>query len=150
MNGKSYNFISLFIVIISIVFIACVQHQIIPSNDNRSYANSVVSYENVYEDKSVFSVLGKTSFPSKIGFSDLSLGGGWIIVDMGEGEEIVDRDGYDLRVYESDKHYDPNWIPELYTVYISNDQFKWHKVGSGRGVRSFDIKKTSGNGDRNF
>ena len=134
--------IFLSLLIVSVLFLACAQQQIIPSNDNRSYANTVVSYERVQKTDSVSSVLGKTSFPSKIGHKSLSLGGGWIIVDMGEREEIVDSDGYDLRVYESDKNYDPDWLPETYTVYISNDQVGWHKVGFGRGVTSFDINKT--------
>jgi len=122
----------------------CIGEQIIPSKDHRFYANNVVDHKDISSpfQSRISNATGPTYYPSKAGHADVCLGSGWIIVDMGEGEEIVDGPGPDLRVYESDKHYDPDWRPDLYRVYVSSDKVQWKDLGYGRGIKSFDINRS--------
>ena len=116
--------------------------KIIPAEDPRAYANSIVDYENVHSEYSIQNILGVSLFPGQYS-SGCSLGNGWVIVDMGEGEEIIDEDGPDLRIYELDSNYNPKWIPESYDVFVSNDTTTWKHLGLGIGTASFDLSKTN-------
>jgi len=69
--------------------------------------------------------------------------GGWIMLDMGCGEAIVDRDGPDLRVYENALGT-IGW-PEGYSVYGSNEPSgPWQLIGDGFGTQDFDLEAQSG------
>lgn len=114
--------------------------KIIPSKNPRSYANAIVDHGKVYDkDRGISNILGMARFPLSSGGT--TLGSGWVIVDMGEGEEIVDIEGPDLRVYEHGSNFDPDWRSDLYKVFVSNDRITWHKLGYGRGTKSFDLSK---------
>jgi hypothetical protein len=70
----------------------------------------------------------------------LSLGGGngYVIVDMGENEEILDGSGADLKVYEVGAGC--NGINEGYYVYVSNNSSgPWILLGTGSGNSTFDL-----------
>ena len=64
-----------------------------------------------------------------------SLGGGYIVCDMGAGTEIIDNPGSDIRVYELGDF-------DQYSVYISQDMDEWAFVGEGMGTTEFDISST--------
>jgi len=115
--------------------------KIIPSKNPRSYANVIVADENVHSNR--YGMLGMTKFPSTLGSSSASLGSGWVIIDMGEGEEIIDKEGPDLRVYEHGTKFNPDWRDDLYKVFVSNDRVNWHNLGWGRGIKSFDLSKAN-------
>ncbi len=106
--------------------------------DYDPYANYVLSYqvggvENTHTNPAT--VLG----PPSCGTFDLSLGGGWIIVDMGENEDIIDGDGNDLIVYESDPTCSGGEA-EAYEVFVGpTPDGPWVGIGSGSGVTGFDI-----------
>jgi hypothetical protein len=72
----------------------------------------------------------------------ISLGdGGWIVLDMGLGEAIVDGEGADLIVYEDIFSF---WS-EGYAVYGSNDATgPWTLIGTGVGTQEFDLANDSG------
>jgi hypothetical protein len=67
--------------------------------------------------------------------------GGWIVLDMGLGEAIVDGEGADLIVYE-----DPfGFWAEGYAVYGSNNaDGPWALIGIGFGTQEFDLADGSG------
>jgi len=69
----------------------------------------------------------------------VSLGGGYIILDMGQDEEIIDDIGNDLKVYETCKEYYLEDKAQSYEVHISNDGTNWELVGEAKGVAEFDI-----------
>ncbi|MCB0016224.1 MAG: M23 family metallopeptidase [Anaerolineales bacterium] len=105
------------------------------------FANNVIGYQalgagNQHTDPAT--VLG----PPSCGTFDLSLGGGWVVVDMGEDEEIADGDGEDFRVYESDPNCSGGGA-SAYAVFVSNSSDgPWVPVGNGNGVSSFDLSST--------
>ncbi len=67
--------------------------------------------------------------------------GGWIVLDMGLGEAIVDGDGADLIVYEDLFSF---WS-EGYAVYGSNEvKGPWILIGTGVGTQEFDLADQSG------
>jgi hypothetical protein len=105
------------------------------------YADRVVDYQvygasNTHTDPST--VLG---IPCKGAQQDLSLGGGWVIVDLGSGEEIIDLQGADLRVHESeDSPYCNGGVASPYEVFVSGSPSgPWTSVGTGSGVSEFDL-----------
>lgn len=58
-------------------------------------------------------------------------GNGYITLDMGENEEILDGDGYDFTIYSMDGSY---------SLWISNDLSKPFTIlGFGQGNQSFDL-----------
>ena len=63
--------------------------------------------------------------------------------DMGIGEEIIDLPGPDLRVYEIDYNYHPEWLSEPYEVFVSNNMKEWRSLGEGNGVTNFDLAKAN-------
>jgi len=89
-------------------------------------------------DRTVGSVIGVPRYPSSDSKS-LSLGTGWVIVDMGAGTEVVDREGDDLRVYEHDKVWNSRWRSDRFEVFVSNDPQHWTSIGVGRGTATFDL-----------
>jgi hypothetical protein len=107
------------------------------------YAKSIIDYYNVKEKDKLSNLLGPTSFPSGVNHKDVSLGDGWVIVDMGKFNEIVDAPGPDLRVYESDFNFDQNCKSDSYMVYVSNDSKIWQSLGYGRGTTEFDLATTN-------
>ena len=125
------------------IMLGCSNQPIIPSKNSEMYANSVIAFEDVKEGDSISNLLGPTSFSTGKSHKDVTLGDGWVIVDMGKGEEIVDNPGPDLRIYESDRSFDPNWKDELYMVYVSNDNKVWRSLGYGRGTKEFDLATTN-------
>jgi hypothetical protein len=65
-------------------------------------------------------------------------GGGYLVLDMGEGEAITDRDGYDLYVEEVDAE-DGVGVNDPYLVYVSDDGVTWAYIGDGLGDSYFDL-----------
>lgn len=64
----------------------------------------------------------------------------WIIFDMGEGEEIIDGEGNDLRIVEIGDIYG-NAINEEHNVYASNSLTgTWSYLGQGMAVSEFDLR----------
>lgn len=124
---------------------------LLPPEDEKAFANSVVDSliggsENKFttpEDAlGMVNLIESCSDRSGTG-GRVSLGGGYIVLDMGQGEEILDEPGNDLRVYEvSDKNYLCD-SPESYKIYVSIDGTNWKFVGEGKGVAEFDISNTS-------
>jgi len=67
-----------------------------------------------------------------------SLGGGYIILDMGEA--IKDKDGTDLRVHEVGPKCQTIAGDEPYEVYISTTAGgPWKSLGQGQGIDEFDL-----------
>lgn len=112
-----------------------------PGVDRDPYANIVLGYEalgsgNTHTDPAT--VLG----PPSCGTFDLSLGGGWVVVDMGEGEEIADAEGDDFRVYESFPGCGGGEA-NAYAVSVSDSPGgPWTEVGTGSGLTAFDLSST--------
>lgn len=107
--------------------------------DSRAYANSVVEKElggtanfNTYDNY----IIGVVDM-NKI--EPLSLGGGYVIVDMGANELILDEEGDDLRVYEKDQIFYGKDTPEKYEVFVSQDMQTWESLGEGLGTDEFDL-----------
>lgn len=74
-------------------------------------------------------------------WSDFSVrigAGGYLVLDMGEGEEITDRDGFDLYVEEVDAE-DGVGVADPYLVYVSDDAVTWAYIGDGLGDSYFDL-----------
>ena len=64
--------------------------------------------------------------------------GYWIVLDMGENEEIVDGSGNDLRVYEVGVLL--GGVDEEYDIYASNSPTgPWTYLGQGIAVSVFDL-----------
>ncbi len=65
----------------------------------------------------------------------LSIGvAGEIVLDMGEGTEIVDGPGMDVRVYEG------GFVAEYFDCYVSNNwNGPWSLLGRSKGSSNFDI-----------
>lgn len=119
--------------------------EITASLDQRAYADYVVDSGNLPGKNSVMNLLGPSAYPNfNQGAAFTSLGTGWVTVDMGRGEEIVDGPGPDLRVYEVDESFARGvmFMPEQYVVYVSADGLDWKKAGYGEGVTDFDLAKT--------
>lgn len=123
---------------------------LMPPEDDRAYANSVVDSliggpDNNFTDPNdalgPVNLIETNSDRSGTG-GKVSLGGGYIILDMGQDEEIIDEFGNDLRVYETCEEYYLGGKPEPYEVYVSNDGANWKLVGEGKGVAEFDIYDT--------
>jgi murein DD-endopeptidase MepM/ murein hydrolase activator NlpD len=106
--------------------------------DRDPFANAVVGYDargqgNTHRDPSW--VLGAPS----CGTYDLSLGGGYVIVDMGEGEGVADQEGVDLRVYESSSACGGG-SASAYEVFVSEGpEGPWTAIGTASGVAAFDL-----------
>ena len=115
--------------------------QFIPSTNPDMYASAVIDFKDIHEEIKLSNLLGPTSFPSGKGLRDVRLGGGWVSVDMGKHKEIIDKPGPDLRVYESDHNFYSEWKADLYDVYVSNDNIRWHFLGGGVGIKEFDLAK---------
>ncbi len=64
--------------------------------------------------------------------------GGHIVLDMGEGEEVVDVEGSDLYIEEVDAE-DGLGVDDPYHVYASNDAIDWIYVGQGQGDEYLDL-----------
>jgi RHS repeat-associated protein/CSLREA domain-containing protein len=105
---------------------------------NDPYADCVVDFlsnSGGYRDPS--KVLGPPSCPAW-DFLSLGGGGGYVIVDMGEGEEILDGPGADIKVYEVGSGC--GGINEGYYVYVSNSSSgPWILLGTGSGNSTFDL-----------
>ena len=124
---------------------------LMPPEDDRAYANSVVDSligcpENKHADPN--DALGPVNMVEADSESSgtggmVSLGGGYIVLDMGPGEEILNEHGNDLRVYEVCKDYYFYGNPEPYEVFVSDDGANWESIGEGKGVAEFDISNTS-------
>jgi len=65
--------------------------------------------------------------------------GGYLILDMGEGEEIFDLAGSDFYVEEVDKEDGSSWGSDPYHVFASVDLEQWHYIGRGTGDTQFDL-----------
>ena len=127
------------LIILAIGF-GCSNQQIIPSTNPDMYAKSVVDSHGISsKELSHTNLLGPTSYPSGIGHKNVKVGSGWIVVDMGKNSVIVDEEGPDFRIYESDNKFNIDWKDDLYKVYVSNDNKKWHDLGYGRGTDEFDL-----------
>lgn len=73
-------------------------------------------------------------------FDFLSIGGPdyWIVLDMGQDEEIVDKPGDDLRIYEIGSIY--GGVDEEYNVSVSNSpDGPWVYIGQGLTTSVFDL-----------
>jgi hypothetical protein len=64
--------------------------------------------------------------------------GGYLVLDMGEGEEIIDREGADLYVEEIGPE-DGVGTDDFYRVYVSEDNVDWLYLGEGLGDTYFDL-----------
>jgi hypothetical protein len=64
--------------------------------------------------------------------------GGFLILDMGENEEIQDREGADLYIEEIDSE-DGVGVEDPYHVYASADMFNWVYLGQRSGDAYFDL-----------
>jgi len=139
-SKQGRNMLALFLIAIQVLALhGCATDPIVPSRNIRAYANSIVDHKNVYAKSNLNYIVGVSEFPS-FNSKNCTLGNGWVIVDMGQGEEIIDLDGPDLRVYESDPQYDPTWKSEPYEVFVSNNKMDWTSLGEGDGVTNFDLR----------
>ncbi|MGB3908726.1 MAG: hypothetical protein WBL02_09900 [Methanomethylovorans sp.] len=108
----------------------------VPGTDSRAYANTVVEKElggaaNINNlDSYIIGV---------VDMKTMSLGGGYVIVDMGANELILDEEGDDLRVYEKDQIFYGMDTPETYEVFVSQDLQTWKSLGEGTGTAEFDL-----------
>lgn len=124
---------------------------LIPPQDQRAFADYVVDSliggpENKYADPN--DALGPVNMveanSERSGTGGMvSLGGGYIVLDMGQDEDILNEPGNDLRVYEVCKDYYYYGNPEPYEVFVSDDGANWESIGEGKGVAEFDIADTS-------
>ncbi len=64
--------------------------------------------------------------------------GGHLVLDMGEGEEIIDREGADLYVEEIGPE-DGIGTDDSYQVYVSEDNTHWLYLGGGLGDTYFEL-----------
>ncbi len=133
----SYIVISLILMFsLSIVAFADVRA---PGTDSRAYANIVVEKElggtaNINNlDSYIIGVVDMKKI------EPMSLGGGYVIVDMGANEVIIDEEGDDLRVYETDQIFYGMDTPETYEVFVSQDMDTWESLGEGTGTAEFDL-----------
>jgi hypothetical protein len=106
-----------------------------------AHADGVVGYGGLGTG-SPLNVLGPL-YEGKVpgNWSDFSVrigAGGYLVLDMGEGEEITDRDGYDLYVEEVDAE-DGVGVNDPYLVHVSNDGVTWAYIGDGLGDSYFDL-----------
>ena len=105
-----------------------------------AYADCVVDFKangsnNQWKDPNM--VLGAPNC-SPWNFLSLGGGGGYVIVDMGAGEEIVDGAGADLKIHETGSGC--GGINERYDVFISNNpNGDWVPLNSGSGTSTFDL-----------
>ena len=65
--------------------------------------------------------------------------GGYLVLDMGPGEEIPDVPGYDFYVEEVDEEDSTGFSDDPYEVWVSNDGATWHYLADGLGDTEFDI-----------
>jgi hypothetical protein len=80
----------------------------------------------------------------------LALGGTghWVILDMGQNEEIIDKPGNDLRIYENG--VTAGGEDEPYAVSVSDSpDGPWKNIGEGSAISEFDIS-TSGLGSARY
>jgi hypothetical protein len=111
-----------------------------PTPGDDPYADCVIDFTangsaNGWKNPSM--VVGAPSC-SNWNFMSLGGGGGYVIVDMGAGEEIIDQLGADLKVHETG--YGCGGVNEAYTVYASNSPVgPWVSLGSGNGTATFNI-----------
>jgi len=109
--------------------------------DRDPYADAVTDYDargggNTHRDAAW--VLGAPS----CGTYDLSLGGGFVVVDMGEGEEIADGEGPDFRVYESSPPCGGGSASQYGVSVAAAPDGPWVYVANGEGVSNFDLSGT--------
>ena len=112
-----------------------------PTPGADSYADCVIDFKangsnNQWKDPNM--VLGA---PTCGNWNFLALGGGdgYVIVDMGAGEEIINGPGVDLKVYEVGSGC--RGINESYTVLVSDSPSgPWTSLGSGSGISMFDLE----------
>lgn len=86
-------------------------------------------------------ILGQPQFNGNQDF--LSIGGPsyWIVLDMGDGEEIIDGPGNDLRVYEIGFIF--GGVDEEYDISVSNTPTgPWTYIGQGWTTSVFDLAGT--------
>jgi hypothetical protein len=110
-----------------------------PGIDSRAYANNVVEKDlggtaNINNlDSYIIGVVDMNKI------EPMSLGGGYVIVDMGANELILDEEGDDLRIYEKDQIFYGKDTPETYEVFVSQDLQTWESLGEGTGTDEFDL-----------
>lgn len=120
----------------------------VPAN---GWANAVVSsditmevqdpdltdpYTNVVADPQ--KAVGPPSMAGNVDAVALGIVGAFIVLDMGEGEEVLDGEGDDLVVLEQGPL--SGGVPEPYRVFLSSSpDGPWSVVGDGAGERAFDL-----------
>ncbi len=116
--------------------VECPEGSFLAGTDEIAYANAVVTANGQVNDAS-----------SAIGIDDNSYAyifstnpNSYLVLDMGEGEEVWDRFGLDFSIYnDNSREY---WVK----VYVSNDpNTGWQYVGrsDGKGEDRFSIAYTS-------
>jgi len=65
--------------------------------------------------------------------------GGFLILDLGPDEEVVDGPGVDLYIEEVDSEDDSSFTEDTYFLYGSMDQVHWTEIGQGLGDTAFDL-----------
>ncbi len=105
------------------------------------YADAVVSANikaggNGHTDP--LQVLGRPNGSNENDYVSIGGPGYWIVLDMGEGEEIIDGHGYDFRTHEIGSIY--NGVDEEYNVSVSNSpDGPWVFVGEAWTTSEFDL-----------
>ena len=104
-----------------------------------SYASDVLAYiangdSNINTD--AHNVLGEPV--CRMNSTFMSLGGGYVIVDM--GKKIQDKKGTDLRIHEVGPDCESGAENESYEVFASTSASgPWRSLGQGKGVAEFDL-----------
>ncbi|RZB28849.1 MAG: hypothetical protein AEth_01725 [Candidatus Argoarchaeum ethanivorans] len=115
------------------------------SEENKVYANAVIDFhiggsENLQDDPNdAIGPVNKEQACRTTNKGFVSLGGGYIVLDMGENGVILDETGNDLTIFEVGDDYYSCGKPEDYEVYVNEDLDTWNFVGNGRGTTEFDI-----------
>jgi len=65
--------------------------------------------------------------------------GGFLVLDLGPDEEVVDGPGDDLYVEEVDGEDGPGYTADAFVLFGSTDQVVWTEIGQGFGDTSFDM-----------
>lgn len=107
------------------------------------YADAVIS-SNIMPGSSgnqhtdVNQILGRPNGSAEENYVSLGGPGYWIVVDMGAGEEIIDKPGYDFRVYEIGRAL--GGVDEDYDVWVaSQPDGPWTFLDSGCTTSEFDL-----------
>jgi predicted metal-dependent phosphoesterase TrpH len=120
---------------------AWTQPVFLPGFDRDPYADDVVDYQGISAG-SPDNILGPP-YRGKVPANWEDYGarietGGYLVLDMGEGEDIIDREGYDLYIEEVDSE-DGTGSDDPYHVYVSEDTTTWVSLGEGRGDSYFEL-----------